>query len=142
MQVQNRRSRSGAWQGLDVELPARVTMLSQVRSVLADLPLPAPVLTDARLLVSELVANSMRHAGLGPDDLIHVTAEVTRGCLRVDVIDGGRCGTRTSPGRTRPRPEAESGWGLFLVETLSTRWGHDPGRFWFELEFEPDHGRR
>jgi anti-sigma regulatory factor (Ser/Thr protein kinase) len=140
MQVQNRRSESGAWQGLDLELPARATMLSQVRSVFADLPLPAPAVTDARLLVSELVANSMRHAGLGPDDLIHVTAEVTPGCIRVDVIDGGGSGTR--PLTTLPRPGTEPGWGLYLVETLSTRWGHDAGRYWFELEFEPPNRRR
>ena len=117
-------------------MPAMSSMLSDVRSAFAELPLPAPLLDDARLLVSELVANSMRHARLGPNDTIRVRAEVAHGRLRVDVFDGGRAGTPPLAGGIRPRPGAESGWGLYLVEILATRWGHGTGRYWFELEFE------
>ena len=132
MQVQG-RSASGARRCLDLELPAVSGVLTDLRSALAELPLPASTLDDARLLVSELVGNSMRHARLGPDDTIRVTAEVENGRLRVDVIDGGRGGPQVAEG-IRPSPGAESGWGLYLVETLATRWGHGAGRYWFELE--------
>jgi anti-sigma regulatory factor (Ser/Thr protein kinase) len=134
MQVQSRRSASGARQRLDLEMPAVSGALTDVRSALAELPVPPSTLDDARLLVSELVANSMRHARIGPDDTIRVTAAVENGRLRVDVIDGGRGGGPPVAGGIRPTPGAESGWGLFLVETLATRWGHGAGRYWFELE--------
>ena len=115
-------------------MPAVSGALTDLRSALAELPVPASALDDARLLVSELVANSMRHARIGPDDTIRVTAEVEKGRLRVDVIDGGRGGGPPLAGGIRPSPGAESGWGLYLVETLASRWGHGAGRYWFELE--------
>ena len=115
-------------------MPAVSGALTDVRSALAGLPVPASALEDARLLVSELVANSMRHARLSPNDTIRVAVEVENGRLRVDVIDGGRAGAAPVAGGIRPSPGAESGWGLYLVETLATRWGHGVGRYWFELE--------
>ncbi len=136
MQVQSRRSESGAGHRLDLEVPATPGMLSGVRAALTELPLSARALDDARLLVSELVANSMRHARLGPNDTIQVTAEVTHGRLRVDVVDGGLRGAPLLEGTVHPRPGAESGWGLYLVEILSSRWGHGAGLYWFELEID------
>ena len=136
MQVQSRRSASGTRQCLDLETPAVSGLLTDVRSAFAGLPVPASALDDARLLVSELVANSMRHARIGPEDTIRVTAEVDKGRLRVDVIDGGRGGGPPVAGGIRPSPGAESGWGLYLVETLASRWGHGAGRYWFELEID------
>jgi anti-sigma regulatory factor (Ser/Thr protein kinase) len=142
MQVRSRRTVSGARQCLDLEMPAVSAVVSDVRSAFADLPVPASALDDARLLVSELVANSMRHARLGPNDTIRVRAEVEDGTLRVDVIDGGPGGGPPVAGGIRPTPGAESGWGLYLVETLATRWGHGAGRYWFELEIESSTNRR
>jgi serine/threonine-protein kinase RsbW len=136
MLVQRRRSETGAGHLLDLEVPATPGMLSGVRAALTELPLSDRALDDARLLVSELVANSMRHARLGPKDTIRVTAEVTPGRLRVDVVDGGRDVTLLPADATRPRPGAESGWGLYLVEIISSRWGSGAGRYWFELEID------
>jgi anti-sigma regulatory factor (Ser/Thr protein kinase) len=141
MQVQSQRSASGARQRLDIEIPAVLGLLTDVRSAFAGLPVPPSTLDDARLLVSELVANSMRHARIGPNDTIRVTAEVENGRLRVDVIDGGRGGGPPVAGGIRPTPGSASGWGLFLVETLATRWGHGTGRYWFELETGSSTGR-
>src|SRR6185436_2511586 len=98
--------------------------------------LSARALDDAQLLVSQLVANSMRHARLGPKDTIRVIAEVGHGRLRVDVVDGGPGGTPVPAHAIRQRPAAESGWGLYLVEILSSRWGYGAGRYWFELEID------
>jgi anti-sigma regulatory factor (Ser/Thr protein kinase) len=91
------------------------------------------VLADARLLVSELVTNSVRHADLGPEQRIEVLAGVEAGTLRVEVRDGGR-GFVSSP-RVTGSP-ADSGWGLFLVAQLADRWGvrSDAGTVvWFEI---------
>jgi anti-sigma regulatory factor (Ser/Thr protein kinase) len=89
------------------------------------------VVDDAVLLVSEVVANSVQHAGLDATDSIQVRIRGTRSMLHVDVIDPG-------PGfepDIRPRA-GEHGWGLRLVDRLSTRWGVENGettRVWFDL---------
>lgn len=112
-------------------------MVAEVRQAFARLELPPPLLEDARLLVSELVANSIRHAGLGPDDRILITARWSGRKLRVDVRDRPPA-SAPSPvsGVIRPPAGAQSGWGLYLVDRLSSRWGAMPGRYWFELEVD------
>jgi anti-sigma regulatory factor (Ser/Thr protein kinase) len=124
---------------LRLELPARPEFLPEVRRALEDLELSEAFLADAQLLTTELVSNSIRHAGLGPDDVIVVTVTCSAGILRVTVQDAG---TRTPPehilaGSIRPSPTGRSGWGLYLVDKVATRWGTNiAGRvgFWFELE--------
>src|SRR3712207_9352617 len=51
--------------------------------------LPSEKLDDVRLLVSELVTNSVVHAGLSPDDAITVTVTVQGGLARAEVRDRG-----------------------------------------------------
>lgn len=120
---------------LRLEVPPSPEIVSEVRRALSELPLPSSALEVAQLLISELVTNSIRHAGLGPDDRIRVEAEVSGSRLRVDVLDGSRqSGPHRVSGTIRPAPGAESGWGLFLVDRLATRWGWGRDGYWFELE--------
>jgi anti-sigma regulatory factor (Ser/Thr protein kinase) len=113
-----------------------------VREALGDLGLPSAVLADARLLVNELVTNSIRHSGLGPEDQIRIRAEWSGSRLRVDVYDrpGSR---RPTPvvGSIRPSPGAQSGWGLYVLDRVAQRWGVVSGRYWFELQLDQDVGR-
>ncbi|MEA2410256.1 MAG: serine/threonine-protein kinase RsbW [Thermoleophilaceae bacterium] len=83
-----------------------------------------------RLLVTELVANSVRHARGTPID---VTVTVTTDLVRTDVSDGG---PGFDPRDPDPSPMKSSGWGLFLVGKIAERWGVDQetGTVWFELE--------
>ena len=92
------------------------------------------VLDDVRLLVSELVTNSVRHAELSPAQWIGLSVVVDEGVTRVEVIDPGP-GFR--PEISRPTLYQESGWGLYLVEQVANRWGVvDDGyiRVWFEID--------
>jgi len=135
MEAQKRRSQSQGKLRVDLQVPATPIMVSEVRRALGDLPLPSFLSEKARLLVSELVTNSIRHAGLAPNDQIRVTAEWSGTRLRVDVFD--RAGVPVPhevSGAIRPFPGAESGWGLYLVDRLAARWGRGRGRYWFELE--------
>jgi anti-sigma regulatory factor (Ser/Thr protein kinase) len=138
MEARSRHRDAGDKPYLDLQVPAMPRMVSEVRRAVRNLPLPDPMLDDALLLVSELVTNSIRHAGLHPDDPIRVCAGMSGGRFRVDVIDGSRVRPPIRmAGAIRPAPGAESGWGLYLVEQLAARWGQGPGRYWFELEFGP-----
>lgn len=134
MEVHRQPSESEGTHLLDLQVPATPRMVSRVRRAFEELLLPSSLLDAARLLVSELVTNSIRHAGLRPDDRIRVRAEWSGTRLRVDVFDVARP-RRTDPmaGAIRPSPGAESGWGLYLVDRLATRWGRGQGRYWFEL---------
>jgi anti-sigma regulatory factor (Ser/Thr protein kinase) len=88
-------------------------------------------LEDARLLVSELVANAVAHVEEeGPIEL-RVDNDGER--LRVEVIDPGP-GFMADP--QRPDDLAESGWGLHFVARVADRWAAETdgtGRVWFEL---------
>jgi anti-sigma regulatory factor (Ser/Thr protein kinase) len=123
-----------------LELTVRATRKapSEARRALRQLGLPLPLADAARLAVSELVTNSVRHAGLGRGDLIRITADWSGTRLRVQVRDGGGGGTRPAQvsGSIRPAPGAESGWGLYLVDRLTSRWGTHADGYWFELQHE------
>jgi anti-sigma regulatory factor (Ser/Thr protein kinase) len=124
---------------LRLELPATPKHLRSVRSVFEDLDLPEGMLEDAQLLTTELITNSLRHSRLEAEDVIEVSVDRSVRCLRVTVRDGG---SRALPddivaGSIRPSPTGRSGWGLYLVDKLATRWGTNVGGrrgFWFELE--------
>jgi anti-sigma regulatory factor (Ser/Thr protein kinase) len=126
---------------LDFSLRATRTAPLRARRALGQLRLPLPLAFDAQLLISELVSNSVRHARLGRDDLIRVTAEWSGGRLMVHVRDGGGGPRRASPvaGSIRPAPGAESGWGLFFVDRLASRWGTTASGYWFELRRDQPH---
>ena len=88
-------------------------------------------LEDLRLLVSEVVSNSVRHGeGTGSIQL-RVTIEPS--LVRVEVEDPGP-GFQPSPELV---PGRHDGWGLLLVERLSARWGVVAGAstiVWFEID--------
>lgn len=88
---------------------------------------------DVRLLVSELVTNSYRHAGTGPEGSIELRVEAKARRVRVEVCDAG---TGFDPG-SLPAQGRASGWGLYLVRNIADRWGVSAGNpccVWFEID--------
>jgi two-component sensor histidine kinase len=83
------------------------------------------------LLVSELVTNGVRHARTGLELVLSLEGR----CLRIAVTDGD-----PEPPRVKDRSElSPGGWGLALVDSLSTKWGTDiddsRGKtVWFEID--------
>lgn len=89
------------------------------------------VFYDASLCVSELVTNAVLHADVGPDGELELDVQINGEILSVAVTDAGR---GFNPGQ--PTPGDESGWGLYIVDRLSDRWGVERGnrtRVWFEM---------
>src|SRR5690349_11148546 len=76
---------------LDVRLPTGATAPSSARALVGGLRerLSDDVLDDLLLVVSEVVTNSVRHAGLGPGDDIGLHLRATRSAVRLEVVDGG-----------------------------------------------------
>jgi anti-sigma regulatory factor (Ser/Thr protein kinase) len=112
--------------------PAAVGLARQQLDLIRD-RLTDEAFHDARLLVSELITNSLRHATLATGQEIELAMRLDGSTLWVEVRDPG-------PG-FEPRPRSatsstESGWGLFLVARLADRWGVErdgQNRVWFEL---------
>jgi anti-sigma regulatory factor (Ser/Thr protein kinase) len=92
-------------------------------------------IADLRLVISEVITNAVRHGGAG-DMLVAVTPKQSYLCVQVtDTGDG------FAP---RPRafePDDDGGFGLFLIERLTRRWGltreDSNTRVWFEFDFDP-----
>jgi len=95
-----------------------------------DEELPATELYDASLCLSELVTNAIQHPG-GGDDL-ELALALSDSALRVEVRDPG---PGFDPGD--PSVDDNRGWGLFIVDRLSSRWGVETGEttvVWFEID--------
>jgi anti-sigma regulatory factor (Ser/Thr protein kinase) len=91
-------------------------------------------LPDLELAISEIVTNAVRHGGPGGEIVLAATPKSYFLCVQV---------TDQGPGFA-PRPGAmasdeHGGYGLFLVERLTRRWGvtreNLRTRVWFEFDY-------
>ena len=87
---------------------------------------------DARLVVSELVGNSVRHARPLADGTMHVAWNAGPAGLDIAVTDGGALST---PEKVDAGVSDLAGRGLAIVETLASRW-------WVESQSLAHHGPR
>jgi anti-sigma regulatory factor (Ser/Thr protein kinase) len=88
-------------------------------------------LANARLLVSELVANAIEH--VREEGEIELRVAVDDAALRVEVVDPG---PGFEPAPRRADDPKDSGWGLHFLAQLADRWAvevEDRTRVWFEL---------
>ena len=114
----------GSGQARTVRVPWAFSAVPAIRrTIVADLVVPgvsAEVIDEAEIVVSELVANALRHARALPDGTVRVHWKVKNGAVEVEVTDGG--------GDTAPRPAPRvhvgaAGRGLRIVRSLAHEWG-------------------
>jgi anti-sigma regulatory factor (Ser/Thr protein kinase) len=112
--------------GADAPARARFALMA-LDGVLAD------VRDTVRLLVTELVSNSVLHAGADKESTIKLRVVASAHGARVEVEDAG---PGFEPIPVEPDRERGGGFGLFLVNKLADRWGVDPepSRVWFEVD--------
>jgi anti-sigma regulatory factor (Ser/Thr protein kinase) len=126
----------GGAAGISVEFDAGPSAAAWARNALfaLDQRVDEEVLADVRLLVSELVTNSVRHSDVGPGDTVGLDVTLDARRIRVEVSDSGR---GFEPRPRKPGQSKAGGWGLFLVDRLADRWGVARNHFthvWFEID--------
>ncbi len=103
---------------------------AQARHAVSSLPLREPVRDRLALVVSELVTNSLRHAGLAAGDPIDLEMTAANGDMWLSVRDGG---PGFEPSLRSRNGAANGGFGLAIVAMLTREWGVDRGPDGFEV---------
>jgi diguanylate cyclase (GGDEF)-like protein len=102
-------------------LAAQPAAAAESRRATLQLRLPRPIRETLALLASELVTNSVRHAGLLPGAYLNLDITYETGRVRLAVRDGG---TGFDPSRLgEAGTPAGGGHGLVIVAALSDAWG-------------------
>lgn len=107
-----------------------------LRAQLAKWKVDDETAATAELVLSELVANAVRHARIPQDREIGIRIIRTEHRLRLEVADADN----TRPKTRQAAPDDEQGRGLTLIDALSSRWGCDPRPYgigktvWSELD--------
>jgi serine/threonine-protein kinase RsbW len=117
-------NRPGEGRVRTVRLPSEPASVPHARrAIVEDLQardISPQIVDEAEIVVSELVANALRHARPLPDGSVRVHWKVKDGLVEVEVTDGG--------GDTSPQPLPRSTWtpagrGLRIVRSVAHEWG-------------------
>lgn len=102
------------------QAPSASLVRHELRAWLTERGFEGETVDDARVVVSELVGNSVRHAAPLPVNDIVVSWSLDNGDLVISVSDGGS--ESTIPHPVVAPQSAISGRGLSIVEALVDRW--------------------
>jgi anti-sigma regulatory factor (Ser/Thr protein kinase) len=118
-------------------LAAHPASVGEARRRMAELAEPLVEearMADLQLVLSEVVSNAIRHGSSTEPVILAVTPKDEFLCVQVTDAGSG-----IAP---RPRatiPDEHGGWGFFLIEYLTRRWGmtreNRRTRVWFEFDF-------
>jgi anti-sigma regulatory factor (Ser/Thr protein kinase) len=119
--------------GLSMSLGSGPEAAAEARRAIGKLraDLDPPLMETLRLLVTELVTNSVRHTAA---ESLTLRVAIGKAAVLTEVADTGPA---FDPECVQRAGDDNTGWGLFLVERLASRWGvkHEgrSKRVWFEL---------
>jgi anti-sigma regulatory factor (Ser/Thr protein kinase) len=119
--------------GLSMSLGSGPGAAAEARRAIGKLraDLDPPLMETLRLLVTELVTNSVRHTAA---ESVTLRVAVGKAAVLTEVADTG---SGFDPECVEHAGDDDTGWGLFLVERLANSWGvkHEgpSKRVWFEL---------
>jgi anti-sigma regulatory factor (Ser/Thr protein kinase) len=123
--------------GLRMRLGSGPDAAAEARRAIARLraDLDPPLMETLRLLVTELVTNSVRHTDC---QAFTLRIAVGKSAVLTEVTDDGApLDLALFEGEDSCAADPDTGWGLFLVQRLARDWGvKEEGsskRVWFEL---------
>lgn len=96
-----------------------------ITTVLSQLGVSPAVVEDARLVISELLGNALRHARPLPDGLLRIGVIVDDSAVRLCVDDGG---STSLPTVLHASAMSLGGRGLSIVRMLTRDWGVEERR--------------
>jgi anti-sigma regulatory factor (Ser/Thr protein kinase) len=115
--------------------PASVPHARRVACEVAERYLDEAQFKAFELVVTEVVSNAVRHGG-DVSEPIRLAVTPKDGYMCVQVTD---CGPGLVPKPGALEADDTGGFGLFIVEQLTRRWGvtreNGRTRVWFELDF-------
>ena len=113
--------------------PASVGEARRRMSQLVEPLLGGERMADLQLVLSEVVGNAVRHGSDTESIMLAITPKEEYLC--VQVTDSG---TGLAPRPRATAPDENGGWGFFLIEYLTKRWGmtreEQRTRVWFEFD--------
>ena len=109
---------------LPCEPPSVPVARRRVQDWLDRLGVPQEKVEDARLVISELVGNSVRHGRPLGDGTIEVEWRFDASRVELCVTDGG---AGTLPRRMQATPAAQSGRGMAIVDVVADEWWLERG---------------
>jgi anti-sigma regulatory factor (Ser/Thr protein kinase) len=100
---------------------------------------PVSTASDAALIVSELVTNSVLHANVGINEVMILELTRLDDRIRIAVTDPG---SHLEPRMLPIEPMTPGGLGLRVVDAISSDWGvardaSGPTRVWCDLPLHP-----
>jgi anti-sigma regulatory factor (Ser/Thr protein kinase) len=118
-------------------LPTHPSSVSEARRrvvEMAETRMDDSRLAELQLVLSEVVSNAIRHGSSTEPVMLAITPKEEFLCVQVTDAGSGLA--------PRPRatvPDENGGWGFFLIEYMTRRWGmtreNRRTRVWFEFDF-------
>jgi anti-sigma regulatory factor (Ser/Thr protein kinase) len=114
----------------------------EARQALEDLrgQIDDDLLERIRLVVTEVISNCLKHAELSASQAIELKLWAIPELVRIEITDQGP-GFDPVAARRDPNSSASGGWGLWLADQLTDRWGVDLSHstcVWLEFDRNSD----
>lgn len=108
---------------VQLRVPARAEYIALARLALSGLAdivaLPAEVLADLKLALTEAVSNSVRHAYADRGGFVSVVYELRGDALAVEVVDDGQGFDPERPPALEGEELTEGGLGIAIIRTIA-----------------------
>ena len=99
---------------------------------------PVDVVEDTQLILTELLANEIKHGRYDPSDPLICSVRTAEDIVRIEVRHSGTEFRMPKKPADLPLRTRETGWGLALITRLADRWGVDEARgarqVWAEID--------
>ena len=132
---------------MEAILPPVPGSLSQARRMVGNIRnAPNETIESAKLVVTELLANEIKHGRYMAGDPLVCRVARERGALRIEVRHSGPDFEMPAAPITPSLELRETGWGLALITRLADRWGVNRSggtrEVWAEIDLPgPGRGR-